>query len=275
MHLCVLGSSSAGNCTVFWQDRRALLLDCGFSQRYISRHLRTLGLTLRDIAGVVLTHAHGDHVHPVTLMGFLALRIPVYAPPAILQVLAEQYREVRKLQGTPLIRPVAAGPTEIGPFVVEPFPVPHDAPGGCYAYTVQYDSLEGTAKATVATDLGFIPEGLAAHCSNSHVLVVESNHDPDMLERSGRPDWLKDRIRRIGHLSNEQSGQLVRDILEASAFLPHTVMLAHVSKDCNTNTRAVASMQDALRAHGAASVNVVETFRNAPNVAVRCRPPEN
>jgi phosphoribosyl 1,2-cyclic phosphodiesterase len=271
MHVCVLGSSSAGNCTVLWEEHRALLIDCGFSQRYISRHLRPLGLSLREVVGVVLTHAHSDHVHPQTLVSFLALRIPFYAPPTILQVLAEQYRDVRKVQGTPLLRPIYPGSTEVGPFAVDSFPVPHDAPGGCFAYTVQLDTLAGNVKATVATDLGYVPDGLAAHCANSHVLVVESNHDPVMLAASHRPDWLKDRIRNIGHLSNEQSGQFVRDILTASAFLPEAVMLAHVSKECNTNARAVESMSLALRDHGAELVRVVETFRNEPNEAVSCR----
>jgi phosphoribosyl 1,2-cyclic phosphodiesterase len=270
MHVCVLGSSSAGNCTVVWEEHRALLIDCGFSQRYISRHLRPLGLTLREVEGVVITHAHADHVQPQTLVGFLALRIPFHAPASILQVLAEQHRDVRKVQGTPLLRPMRTAATEIGPFLVSAFPVPHDAAGGCFAYSVHLDTLAGSAKATIATDLGYVPDGLVAHCANSHVLVVESNHDTIMLAESRRPDWLKDRIRTIGHLSNEQSGQFVRDILSASSFHPEAVMLAHVSKDCNTNERALESMALALRDHGAEGVRVLETFRHGPNEAVSC-----
>jgi phosphoribosyl 1,2-cyclic phosphodiesterase len=271
MHVCVLGSSSAGNCTVIWDEQRALLIDCGFSQRYISKHLRPLGLALRNIDGVVLTHAHADHVQPQTLVGFLALRIPVHAPPSILQVLAEQYRDVRKVQGTPLLRPMREAATAVGPFTVTAFAVPHDAAGGCFSYAVEMESLAGSVKASVATDLGYVPEGLAAHCANSHVLVIESNHDPVMLAASGRPDWLKERIRTIGHLSNEKSGRFVRDILTASTFLPQAVMLAHVSKDCNTNERAVETMARALHEHGAGSVRVVETFRHSPTAAVSCQ----
>jgi phosphoribosyl 1,2-cyclic phosphodiesterase len=222
------------------------------------------------VEGVVITHAHSDHVLPETLVGFLALRIPIYAPPSILQVLAEQYRDVRKAQGTPLLRPIRAADTGIGPFLVTAFPVPHDAAGGCFAYSVQLDTLAGSAKATIATDLGYVPEGLVAHCANSHVLVVESNHDLVMLAESRRPDWLKDRIRTIGHLSNDQSGQFVREVLSASSFYPEAVMLAHVSKDCNTNERAVESMALALRDHGAEGIRVLETFRHGPNEAVSC-----
>jgi phosphoribosyl 1,2-cyclic phosphodiesterase len=139
---------------------------------------------------------------------------------------------------------------------------------GCYAYAVSADCLGGVAKATVATDLGYVPEGLIGHCADSHVLVVESNHDPVMLETSRRPLWLKERIRTIGHLSNDMAGRFVRDILSASRFLPDAVVLAHVSKECNTNARAVESMQRHLDHQGAGSVRVVETFRNAPNETV-------
>ena len=106
MHVCVLGSSSAGNCTVLWEEHRALLIDCGFSQRYISRHLRPLGLSLREVVGVVLTHAHSDHVLPADARQFPCAAHPVLCAPTILQVLAEQYRDVRKVQGTPLLRPM-------------------------------------------------------------------------------------------------------------------------------------------------------------------------
>ncbi len=268
MHVRVLGSSSAGNCTVIWEDHRAILIDIGFSLRYISRHLRTVGLTLREVAGVVITHAHGDHVHPQTLISLMALGIPVLAPHTVLEVLGDQYRDFRKASGTPRIRPVVSGHAEVGPFVLDACAVPHDAPGGCYSYAVMAENHAGMAKATVATDLGYVPEGLAAHCADSHVLVVESNHDPVMLESSRRPLWLKERIRTIGHLSNDQSGRFVRDVLSVSSFLPEAVVLAHVSNECNTNARAVASMQQNLHDHGAQTVRVVETFRNAPNETV-------
>ncbi|MBP1656149.1 MAG: Zn-dependent hydrolase (beta-lactamase superfamily) [Bacteroidetes bacterium] len=268
MHVRVLGSSSSGNCTVLWDNGRAVLIDIGFSLRYISRHLRPIGLSFREVAGVVITHAHGDHVHPNTLSSILALGIPVFAPHPILDVLCEYFREARKARGTPRLRPIQSGHADVGPFSVDAWAVPHDAAGGCYAYTVSGECLTGVAKATVATDLGYVPEGLTAHCADSHVLVVESNHDPVMLESSRRPLWLKERIRTIGHLSNEKAGHFVRDVLTASRFLPDAVVLAHVSKECNTNARAVESMQRSLHEHGAGSVRVVETFRNAPNETV-------
>lgn len=268
MHVRVLGSSSAGNCTVFWDDGRALLIDCGFSLRYISRHLRPTGVSLREVAGLVITHAHGDHVHPHTLSSMIALGIPVFAPPPVLDVLSDSFRDVRKVQGTPRLRAIQSGHADVGPFAVDAWAVPHDAAGGCYAYTVSAECLSGVAKATVATDMGYVPDGLTAHCADSHVLIVESNHDPAMLESSRRPPWLKERIRTIGHLSNEKAGHFVRDVLKASRFLPDAVVLAHVSRECNTNARAVACMQRSLRDHGAETVRVVETFRNAPNETV-------
>jgi hypothetical protein len=198
----------------------------------------------------------------------LALGIPISAPRPILDVLSDTFRDVRKLQGTPHLRTVNAGHADVGPFSVDAYEVPHDAAGGCYAYAVSTECLAGVAKATIATDLGYVPEGLTAHCADSHVLVVESNHDPVMLESSRRPDWLKERIRTIGHLSNDGAGRFVRDVLSASRFLPDAVVLAHMSKECNTNARAVECMKRSLDDHGAGSVRVVETFRNAPNETV-------
>ncbi len=171
----------------------------------------------------------------------------------------------RRYQGTPALLPFDGERQDVGPFSVEVFAVPHDAPGGCFGYAVHADALGGISKATVVTDLGYPPEGLASKLADSHVLVLESNHDAEMLESSSRPEWLKKRIRTIGHLSNEQSGRFVCEILDVSSIHPHAVVLAHISKECNTNARAVSTMQETLRSYGAPGVRVVETFRNAPN----------
>jgi phosphoribosyl 1,2-cyclic phosphodiesterase len=89
-----------------------------------------------------------------------------------------------------------------------------------------------------------------------------------MLENSGRPDWLKRRIREIGHLSNDQSVALMGEILDASRDMPQAVVLAHISRECNTIERAHSTMQQGLRTIGAMDVRVVDSFRNEPNEVV-------
>lgn len=272
MHLRVLASSSAGNCTVFWDNGRALLVDIGLSTKYINRHLEDLHLAFRTLGGVVVTHTHSDHVHPETLKRILELQIPVYCPAPIALVLQNQFAAARKAAQQGLLRVLENGTGTVAGFEVEAFPVPHDAPGGCYGYAIHHSTSHGSTTAVISTDLGFAPEGLPEKFADAQVIVLESNHDTAMLENSGRPDWLKRRIKDIGHLSNDQSLSLMREILGRSRETPRAVVLAHISRECNTIERAHAVMRQGLDAVGAAEVRIVDSFRNAPNEIVTIAP---
>jgi phosphoribosyl 1,2-cyclic phosphodiesterase len=120
----------------------------------------------------------------------------------------------------------------------------------------------------MATDIGFPDPALVERFLDSAALVIESNHDLAMLENSGRPMWLKRRIREIGHLSNDECAQLVIDIVERSRLRPESVVLAHISQQCNTNAHAVRSTSAALSRRGFHEVRVVETFRHRPSEIV-------
>jgi phosphoribosyl 1,2-cyclic phosphodiesterase len=268
MHIRVLASSSAGNCTVFWNGGRALLVDIGLSQRYISRHLDESRLAFRTIGGVLITHTHGDHVHPETLKKILDLQIPVYCPSSIASTLQKNFAAARKAAHQGLLRVLDKGAGTVAGFDVEAFPVPHDAPGGCFGYAIHDSTLQGTTTAVISTDLGFAPDGLAGRFADADAIVLESNHDTAMLENSRRPDWLKRRIREIGHLSNDQSVALMSEILAASRREPKAVVLAHISRECNTIEQAHATMQQGLHAIGAMDMRVVDSFRNEPNEVV-------
>jgi phosphoribosyl 1,2-cyclic phosphodiesterase len=265
MHLRVLASSSAGNCTVFWNDGRALLVDIGLSQRYISRHLEESHIAFRAIGGVLITHTHGDHVHPDTLKRIFELQIPVYCPAPIAQTLRKHFASARKATNQGLLRELEGGAGVVAGFDVECFPVPHDAPGGCFGYAIHHSTLQGTLTAVIATDLGFAPDGLPERFADAHAIVLESNHDTQMLENSNRPDWLKKRIKEIGHLSNDQSVSLMQEIISRSRQLPRAVVLAHISRECNTIECARGTMQQGLGAVGANEIKVVDSYRNQPN----------
>jgi phosphoribosyl 1,2-cyclic phosphodiesterase len=268
MHLRVLASSSAGNCTVFWNDGRALLVDIGLSQRYISRHLDDLRIPFRTLGGVLITHTHGDHVHPETFKRILDLQIPVYCPAPIAGTLQKHFAMARKAAHQGLLRVLENGVGVVAGFEIESFPVPHDAPGGCYGYAIHHSTLQGDTTAVIATDLGFVPDGLAERFANAQAIVLESNHDVMMLENSNRPDWLKKRIKEIGHLSNDQSASLMQSILSVSRELPQAVVLAHISRECNTIERARATMQEGLHAVAAGGLRVVPSHWNEPNEIV-------
>jgi len=272
MHLRVLASSSAGNCTVFWNEGRALLVDIGLSQRYISRHLEEAHVSFRTIGGVLITHTHGDHVHPETLRRVFDLQIPVYCPAPIGSVLQKQYACARKAAQQGLLRVLNDGTGVVAGFDVECFPVPHDAPGGCFGYAIHQSTLQGTTTAVISTDLGFAPDGLAQRFADAQAIVLESNHDTEMLEKSRRPDWLKRRIKEIGHLSNDQSVALMHQILSVSRVLPHALVLAHISRECNTLECARMTMQRGLEVVGAQELRVVESYSDRPNEILTLAP---
>jgi phosphoribosyl 1,2-cyclic phosphodiesterase len=264
MHVQVLGSSSAGNATLVWLGDKALLVDCGFGPRYLERHLKSHGLRLASLSGVVVTHVHGDHVNELAVEALAERGVPLYCTPSVERPLLHGYRAVRSAARLGLLKTVRHTEAAIGPFQVEAFEVPHDSPGGCFGYRIS----DGTHIMTIATDLSHPERELIDRFVNSHVLVIESNHDPDMLENSRRPAWLKRRIRERGHLSNGECAGLVAGVLEKSHTLPSAVVVAHISQECNTNPLAVSCTADILKRRGYHDIPVVESHKNMPNVAV-------
>jgi phosphoribosyl 1,2-cyclic phosphodiesterase len=265
MQLCVLGSSSAGNCTIIWDEDHSVLIDCGFSPRYIEGAMHALSLKLSTLKGVLITHVHGDHVNPLALGHLLRHKIPVIVPRKVARVLEHRFDFFRLARERNLVQDPAGSGLEVGNFDVRSFPVPHDAPGGCHGFSITSGAGHGKKRVTIATDLGYPQEGLEESFVNSDVVVVESNHDLEMLENSGRPLWLKRRIREIGHLSNDQCAGFLLAILEQSARIPHTVVLAHISQECNTNERAVRCTRERLDGGGFSNVRILPTFQYLPN----------
>jgi phosphoribosyl 1,2-cyclic phosphodiesterase len=268
MRLRVLGSSSAGNCTLVWNDRNALMVDCGFSPRTITAGIDALDLNLPPIAGLLLTHAHGDHVNDRTVDLLVNNRIPVFVRHELTKVLKKMYPSLARASRLGMLREFDGAGVEVGAFEVEAFPVPHDSPGGCFGFSIAHGAAEQRRKVTLATDLGYQEEGLIGWFRDSHAVVVESNHDIAMLENSGRPEWLIRRIKEIGHLSNDQCASFVTDVVRESAIPPRAVVLAHVSRQCNTNALAEKATAEALRAGGHATVRVVQTFPSTPSAIV-------
>jgi len=269
MQICVLGSSSAGNCTVIWDEDRAVLVDCGFSPQFIDEGLRALALKISALDGVLITHVHGDHVNPYALNQLLRRRVPIAVPRKVARVLERRYLFFKVAREQNLIRDPEGSGIDLGKFGVRSFPVPHDAPGGCNGYSVVSGTGRERKRVTVATDLGYPQEGLEESFVDSDLIVIESNHDADMLESSERPEWLKRRIREIGHLSNDQSAGFVTSVLERSIRVPHTIVLAHISQECNTSDRAVQCTRQRLDGNGFGHIRVLPTFQYEASVVTK------
>jgi len=268
LRLQVLGSSSAGNATLVWSDRTAILIDCGFSPRYVAKQLKALGLSLSSLSGLVVTHVHSDHVNNVIVDELTRRGVPVFCPPRIERPLKMQYASLEGASRAGLLRMFRKGGLVIGGLGLEAFEVPHDSPGGCFGYSI----FDGDLKITIATDIGYPSDGMLERFADSHLIVLESNHDLEMLERSDRPAWLKRRIRERGHLSNDQCAGFAVDVLRRSETVARTIVLAHISQECNTNVLAVGCTAAALAANGFGRIPVLETHMDSPGAVVEVIP---
>jgi len=260
----VLGSSSAGNATLVWSGREAVLVDCGFPPPILRRRLSAARADQAEIRGVLVTHAHGDHAVDETLASLVLQGIPLVCPPGVASVLRRSHTSVRMAERLGRLQTLSSLHGSVGPFHVEAFPVPHDAPGGCFGYTL----ASARGRVTLATDLSSTGNGLAGRFAGADIIVIESNHDRSMLESSRRPAWLKRRIRERGHLSNDDCAKFVVEVVERSASPPQAVLLAHISKECNTPALALDCTARALAERGWGRVRVLETFPDRPSLPV-------
>lgn len=240
LRFCVLGSGSSGNAVVIESEGRSLLIDAGFSCRELERRMGAIGLAPKTVMGLVLTHEHGDHIRGAARFS-RRFGSPVHATRGTLS-------RVRLPRFAPEPVVVRAGePIEIGPFRVEPFAVPHDArePIGV---VVENDAGH---RFGLAADLGVRDRHAWSHLRDLDALVLETNHDLEMLMRGPYPWNLKKRIAGDrGHLSNADAADGVRELVgdRLAWVVPY-----HLSKINNRAAIAEEAIGDALSRVGSAA----------------------
>ena len=249
----VLGSGSGGNAVVVESGGERILLDAGFSCRELERRMKVVGIEPSSIRALVLTHEHEDHIRGA---GRFALRhrIPVWATAGTLngfEIPPDVMGRVERLESGRCV--------EVAGFSVEPFAIPHDArePVGL----VVEDSA-GRRMGLVA-DLGCRSRLAWGRLRELDLLLLETNHDLEML-RSGPYPWhLKQRVAgRHGHLSNEDAGEGLLELLEERL---RWVVLYHLSRTNNTPAIAAATVGDVLDRAGAhSSVVISDQFEPTP-----------
>jgi phosphoribosyl 1,2-cyclic phosphodiesterase len=232
LSVCVLGSGSRGNAIYVSDGATAILIDAGLSAREIDRRMRLRGLDPGALSAILVTHEHTDHVRGVERM-VRRHRLPVYLS-------AGTHRQAAALHALPEVFAFACGREfRINTLSVRPFSIPHDAcdPAG---FTVGANG----SRIGIATDLGQVTSLVREHLRGCRLLIVEANHDPDMLMSGPYPWFLKQRIRgRTGHLSNRESGRLLEEILHSGL---ERVVLAHLSETNNTPDKALAEIAPLL-----------------------------
>ena len=233
MRFASLGSGSSGNALLIESGDTRVLLDCGFGLSEMTSRMSRLGLDASSLDAIIVTHEHGDHGGGVAKLA-LRFDIPVYLTRGTLSALGAEGRSIsRRL----LIDPYTT--FAINGIEVRPFPVPHDA-----REPAQFVFSDGAVRLGVLTDTGQPTPHIAQALSGVHALVLECNHDLDMLMSGPYSAQLKSRIAgRLGHLANAASAELVR-AMDCSR-LQH-VIAAHLSQTNNTPELARSALAGAL-----------------------------
>jgi phosphoribosyl 1,2-cyclic phosphodiesterase len=218
-----LASGSSGNATLVRAGNEAFLIDAGIGLRKLIVALDTLGLTPKDLRGVVVTHEHFDHVQSAHALS-KRHGVPLVASEKTLAKLYARHT------ASPFITLPVGEQWRVGELSVETFPVPHDAVDPVGVNIVHTPTGQ---KMSHITDAGHITETMRRAVRGAHLLVLEANHDVHRLRAGEYPSYLKARILgELGHLSNEAAvGLLCEHALQHG---PHTVWLAHLSKENNT-----------------------------------------
>ena len=228
-----LGSGSSGNATVveacgLWPQR--ILIDCGLGLKHLHHRLGEAGLQAEDISAIFITHEHGDHIGCARSLS-LRYRIPVWMS-------AGTYSAIGSPNFDGLLHTASDGQTiNLGGLQLTPFAVPHDA-----TEPLQLSCTDGAAKLGVLTDLGHATAHVLAHLQGCDALLLECNHDLDLLSQSAYPAFLKRRVGGdFGHLSNAAAGDIARSVMHRC--LKH-IVAAHLSLQNNRPELA----QDAMAA---------------------------
>ncbi len=231
--VCVLASGSRGNAIYIGDGSTAILIDAGLSGVEIQRRMDQKALDPNHLDAILVSHEHSDHIQGV---GVLSRRfgIPVYINKNTLQATGKTLGKLNQ------VVPFTCGYSfTVKSLAVHPFSISHDAedPSG---FTIGSNGY----KVGVATDLGIVTGVVRNHLEGCNILIVEANHDPQMLIAGPYPWHLKQRIQgRSGHLSNEDTARLLEDLLHDD--LSH-VVLAHLSEENNTPEKARQSVVSLL-----------------------------
>lgn len=231
MRFASLGSGSAGNGLVVEVGRTRLMLDCGFGLSDTVNRLARLSLLPADLAGIVITHEHSDHIGGAGRFA-RKYRLPVWMTAGTFSMAQDMdHADVRMIDSHTLF--------EVGDMAVQPFPVPHDA-----REPVQFVFGDGAKCLGILTDVGCSTPHIEAMLTRMDALVLECNHDRTMLAQGAYPVGLKQRVGgRFGHLENSQSAELLGKLKHDKL---QCVMAAHISRKNNTPALARRALAQVL-----------------------------
>ncbi len=236
------GSGSSGNCYMLMTPTDGLLIDIGVGLRGLKKDFKDYGLSMSQVHHVLVTHDHADHIKSVGSFS-KDYQVPVYTTEKVHEGIEKNYCVQQKVLPERK-RFVEKGKTiKIGDFLVTPFPVPHDSSDNV-GYMIEAEGVNFC----IITDAGYVTEEMKPFISEANYLVIEANHDEEMVNDGPYPQFLKGRIlSQTGHLSNRSCGlALVENMTEHLRY----VWLCHLSEENNHPELARKTVESVLRDYG-------------------------
>ncbi|OGF68092.1 MAG: hypothetical protein A2Y62_05635 [Candidatus Fischerbacteria bacterium RBG_13_37_8] len=232
MLITVLGSGSSGNATIVSSGKTTILIDAGFSAKTIQKRLQQIHFPLSQINAIIISHEHYDHSKGWKSCA-KCFDAPVYMTEGASQLLQSE----GKKNSVTIFQ--TGRQFQIGDFTICPFPVPHDSSDPT-AFIIENKKYS----IGIATDLGYLPNLVKNYLNKCNMLILESNHDPDMLKNGPYPWPLKQRIMsRLGHLSNDTVRIFISEYIDEKCFY---LFLAHLSRQNNSPELALSTSLAAL-----------------------------
>lgn len=224
MRLLSIASGSSGNCIYIGDDTTHILIDAGISGKRIEAGLNSAGISGKDLDAVFVTHEHADHIGG---LGVLARKfdVPIYSTRGTIAGISMS-KSVGDIDGQ-LFQTIRRNENiSVGSLMIQAVPVSHDA-----AEPVCYKVSNGAASVAVATDMGYYTEEIVEQLKGLDAILLEANHDVNMVQVGPYPYYLKQRILgKKGHLSNESAGRLLSEIIHDN--MKH-IFLGHLSRENN------------------------------------------
>jgi len=255
MQFSVLGSGSKGNSVLIREGATAILIDAGFSAREISRRLAAVNVDVAELSAILVTHEHSDHIRGVAVLSRQG-RLPVFANAATFRAAGDRLADLDSC------REFATGSSFVfQDLQIHPFSVSHDA-----ADPVGFVIKNGSCTLGYCTDTGKISQLMLHRLTGCHGLILESNHDLEMLQNGSYPPFLKQRVRsNLGHLANGDTASMIQKLVHDS--LQH-VVLAHISEKNNRPEIACETVRRVLPANHRISVVTASQDQAGPLVTL-------
>lgn len=241
MEFCSIYSGSSGNCLYVASSTTKILIDSGLTGKKVQQGLEQIGVDPAELSAIVITHEHDDHIKSA---GILSRRynIPIYANTKTWEAMIGNMGKLSD-ENIKVFDEYSA--FLIGDILVQPFEIPHDAACPC-GYTFVHEG----AKIAIATDIGHMTEVIKANISDADLILLEANHDIELLKVGPYPYHLKRRVLGShGHLSNEDAGKALVEIIRSKSRTKK-VILGHLSQTNNYPELALRTVVSVLQMHG-------------------------